>query len=215
MNTPQPDFSPDITASLPTARPKRVPRLRSLAHKVLHARDADGKPLALHDELLFFLESPPEGTRDRWQKGADLCAGHGIETSRMSVWRFYHAHILEWRRAQAPPLPAQPPKPEETAALHQMARHLAAERALDFLRDPALAPGHLVGLIQNDNHRLKIQLGRDAFNERVTVRQMNDDRRFYKGLEADIRDKKLFELQMTSVRKSFAHLLHVVSHTTS
>jgi hypothetical protein len=221
MNTPSSDFSSEAAETLPTAKPKRVPRLRSLAHRLLHLKDANGQPIPLHDELLFFLEIPPEGTRDRWQKGADLCAGHGIQTSRMAVWRFYHANILEWRRAQAPPLPIQPPKPEETAALHEMARHFAAQRTLDFLRDPALSPGHLVGLIQNDNHRQKIQLGRDQFNERLTVRRMNDSRRLYKSIEASIRDKHLFEYQLKSVRKSFSILLNAcsksdqASHTTS
>ena len=159
----------------------------------------------------FFLEVPPEGTRDRWQKGADLCAGHGIQISRMSVWRFYHANILEWRRAQAPPLPIQPPKPEETAALHEMTRHFAAQRTLDFLRDPALSPGHLVGLIQNDNNRQQIQLGRDKFNEHLKVRKMKDDRRVYRGLEAAIREKHLFEYQLTATRKTFALLLNAYS----
>src|ERR1700761_8414448 len=141
MNTSDSDLSPEVPETLPPAKPKRVPRLASLAHRLRHAKDADGQPIALRDELLFFLEAPPQGTRDRWQKGADLCATHGVQTSRMAVWRFHRANILEWRREQAPPLPAQPPDPAEIARLHDMARHLAAQRALEMLHDPGLSPG--------------------------------------------------------------------------
>ena len=89
------------------ARQPKVPRLDSLLHRLQHAKDADGKPVPLYDELLAFLDDPPPGTGDRWQKGADLCRRHGIETTRMSVWRLYRSQILEWRRnRQVPPHPA-------------------------------------------------------------------------------------------------------------
>lgn len=98
----------------------KIPRIESLDHRLRHARDPDGQPVPLRDELLFFLDDPPPGTGDRWQAGADLCRTHGIATSRMSVWRFYRAHILPWRRDQAPPrarspgnrpTPPDPPSP--------------------------------------------------------------------------------------------------------
>ena len=75
-------------------QPPAVPRLTSLQHRLLHAKDADGRPIPLRDQLLFFLDDPPPGTRDRWQGGAELCQKYGISTSRMAVWRFYRAHLI-------------------------------------------------------------------------------------------------------------------------
>jgi hypothetical protein len=141
----------------PSSEPSpKIPRLDSLLHQLQHAKDADGQPIPLLDELLFFLDDPPPGTADRWQKGAELCQGHGIKTSRMSVWRLYRAHILQWRREQNPAPPAPPPDPDEIARLRDHARHLAVQRTLETLNDPRLSPGHLIGLIQNDNQSQQI-----------------------------------------------------------
>ena len=90
-----PNPSPKTNQTKPTATPLKVFRLDSLHHRLLHAKDAGGQPIPLLDELLFFLDDPPPGTRDRWQEGANLCRQHGIKTSRMAVWRFYHAHLLQ------------------------------------------------------------------------------------------------------------------------
>ena len=109
----------------PAKTPPAVPRLNSLQHRLQRAKDADGRPIPLLDELLFFLDDPPPGARDRWQEGADLCRKHGISTSRMAVWRFYRAHILQWRREQDPAPPATPCDPNETARLQDHARYLA------------------------------------------------------------------------------------------
>lgn len=67
----------------------QMPRINSLMHRVLYAKDAERRPIALLDQLLDFVEDPPAGITDRWQAGADLCAQHGIRTSRMSIWRLY------------------------------------------------------------------------------------------------------------------------------
>ena len=102
MNSLNFDSSPETNQNQPATTLLKVPRLDSLQHRLQHARDADGQPIPLLDELLFFLDDPPPGTAARWQEGADLCESHGIKTSRMSVWRFYRAHILQWRREQNP-----------------------------------------------------------------------------------------------------------------
>jgi len=96
-----------------------------------------------------------------------------------------------------------------------MARHLAAQRALEMLNNPGLSPGHLVGFIQNENHRLQIQLGRDQFNDRVATRRLLQDSERYKAIDASIRDKYMFEAQISSLRNAFAQLLKYASHTTS
>lgn len=215
MNSPIPDSPPQTNESLRTSKPKRIPRLASLEHRLDHARDADGQPIPLRDELLFFLDDPPQGTGDRWQKGADLCESHGIKTSRMPVYRFHRANILQWRREQAPPPPDQPPDPVEIARLQDAARHLAAQRALDMLHDPGLSPGHLVGFLQNDNHRQQIQLARDQFDDRLTVRRRLEQRERYQRMDDRIRDEVMMNAQMKSYRDFFATLLKIPSHTTS
>ena len=215
MNSPDSDLSQKTDETLPRATRKRIPRVDSLLHRLQHAKDADGQPIPLHDELLFFLDDPPPDTGARWQKGAALCESHGIKTSRMSVYRFFRAHILEWRRAQAPAPPAQPPDPEETARLHDQARHLAAQRLLDALSDPGLSPGHLVGLIQNDNHRQQIQLARDQFNERIAERRRLEQRQHFQKIDDRARDQALDRVQMESLRKFIAPLLAIPPDTTS
>lgn len=215
--SPNPDSFPETepNANPPQPKPPKIPRLDSLLHRLQHAKDPDGQPIPLLDELLFFLDDPPPGTTDRWQAGADLCASHGIATSRMSVWRLYRAQILQWRRQQNPAPPAAPATPEQIAALHEEARHLAAQRALEFLHDPRLAPGHLIGLIQNDNHRQQIQLARDQFDDRVATRSAAERLRYFQALDEEIRDEKLIPGQLEFLKKAIPDLFGIPPHTTS
>jgi hypothetical protein len=195
------DSLPKTTETHSTSTPPKIPRLESLQHRLQHAKDADGQPIPLLAELLFFLDDPPPGTRDRWQDGADLCASRGIPTSRMSVWRFYRAHILQWRREQNPAPPKPRPKPEQTARLLDQARHLAAQRALEMLNDPHLSPSQLVGLLQNENHRQKLQLARDQFNDRIMVREALNRKKFYERIDADAREEAMRPYRLQLLRK--------------
>ena len=205
----------EINDNPPRPTPPKIPRLDSLLHRLQHAKDADGQPIPLLDELLFVLDDPPPGTADRWQKGADLCETYGIATSRMAVWRLYRSHILQWRREQNPAPPASLATPEETARLHDQARHLAAQRALEILHDPRLSPGHLIGLIQNDNHRQQIQLTREELTHRFKTHRRKEQREHLKRVEHEIRDKLLFPAQMDTYRKIFNTLSAIPPHTTS
>jgi hypothetical protein len=209
-----PNSFPQPNETQPTAPPLKVPRLDSLHHQLQHAKDADGQPIPLLDELLFFLDDPPPGTGDRWQDGADLCRHHGITTSRMSVWRFYRAHILQWRREQNPAPPGPPPDPQETDRLHDQARHLAAQRALEILNDPRLSPGHLIGLIQNDNHRRQNQLARDQFDDRLATRRCLEQQQHFRRIDEEIRNNQAFPAQMELYRKLFTTLLAIPPHNT-
>ena len=72
------------------------------------------------------------------------------------------------------------------------ANHLAAQRALDMLNDPRLSPGHLVGLLQNDNQRRKIQLARDQFDDRLAERaRPGTTERYFKRLDDEARQKAM------------------------
>ncbi len=168
----------------------KVPRIESLEHRLRHAKDADGQPIALLDELLFFLDDPPPGTGDRWQEGADLCHRQGVQTSRMAVWRFYRANVLQWRREQMPPDPAR--SASETLELQEDFRLLAVRRAIEMLHDPRLAPGHLIGLLQIDVHRLKVELAGDEFIDRAERANERDYRERQKALE-ELKEKALGE----------------------
>ena len=214
MNSLLSDISAETNEDTTGPTLKRVPRLASLLHRLQHAKDADGQSIPLFDELLFFLDDPPPGTADRWQAGADLCQGHGIPTSRMSVWRFYRAHILPWRRRQIPSAPPSPSSPEETAQLQDQARHLAAQRAIETLNDPRLSPGHLIGLIQNDTHRQQIQLARDQFNDRLAVRRSLEQQRSLQRVDEQVRDELLLPAQMEFYRKLLAIHFGIPLHPT-
>jgi hypothetical protein len=210
---PSPNFN--SPAQLTTTSPPKTPRLTSLLHRLQHARDTDGQPIPLLDELLFFLDDPPPGTADRWQKGADLCAAHGIPTSRVAVWRLYRVRILPWRREQLSAPPSTPPDPAEITRLHDQARHLAAQRLLENLHDPHLSPSHLVGLVQCDNHRQQIQLARDQFNDRVTVRRNLEQREHFQRIDNETSKELLLSAQMEFFRKLLATLLPVSPDSTS
>jgi hypothetical protein len=156
------------------AEPTKVPRLDSLHHQLQTARDADGNPLPLVDDLLFFLDDPPPGTGNRWEAGAELCAEHGIITSRMSVWRFYRSQIVQWRREQNPPPPVPAPDENEIARLEDHARYLAAQRAIEILNDPRLTPAQLIAILRHQNQRDRTELARDTYYEKVTVRMRRE-----------------------------------------
>ena len=55
------DSSPETNENQPATTPRGVPRLDSLHHRLQHARDADGRPIRLLNEILFFLDDPPPG----------------------------------------------------------------------------------------------------------------------------------------------------------
>jgi hypothetical protein len=55
------DSSPETNENQPATTPLKVPRVDSLQHRLQHAKDADGQPIPLLDELLFFLDAPPPG----------------------------------------------------------------------------------------------------------------------------------------------------------
>jgi hypothetical protein len=152
-----------------------------------HAKDANGEPRALLDELMLLLDDPPPGTGDRWQHGADFCAEHGFPTTRISVWRLYRSHILEWRREQAPPAPV--PTLEQAEAIVEQARHLAAQRALEMLADPELTPKQLIAYFRHENQRDKVQLARDRFCDKITERAQS---------KLDEKEKRLAEMEETN-----------------
>jgi hypothetical protein len=61
MNSLNFDSSPETNQNQPATTPLKVLRLDSLQHRLQHAKDADGQPIPLLDELLSFLDDPPPG----------------------------------------------------------------------------------------------------------------------------------------------------------
>jgi len=152
----------------------KIPRIESLHHRLKSAKGPEREPRPVLDELMVFLEDPPAEVRDRWQAGADFCEAQGFPTSRMAVWRLYRAHVLAWRREQAPEVDEI--SETSTAELLEQARHLVALRAVESLQHPCLPPHVLVGLVQNENRRQEILLARDKFNDQIEVRHMAEHR---------------------------------------
>ncbi len=166
---------------------RKTPRLVSLQHRLEHAKDAEGKPLELADELLFLLDDPPDNITDRWQAGADLCARHGIQTSRMAVWRFYRATIFQWRRKNNPPPPLDDIQIDD---LHRQGNMLLALRVVEMLSDPNLKPGHLIALLQNENQRQKHELAQEQFTNQMLEREYERRRAIEKEKEDRIHGEK-------------------------
>ena len=173
--------------------PPKVPRLASLLHRVSHAKDAEGHSAELLDELMFLLDDPPPGTSDRWQAGADLCAAHNIATSRMSVWRLYRSHIIQWRREQNPE-PLEPPSAKEMARLQEQLRFIAIQRLAEMLNNPQLSAKELIGIFRGDLRLQQVQLACDKFEHRRRRDQRRDDREHEAEAFSDA-------LKMASIKK--------------
>lgn len=192
----------------------RTPRTDSLHHRLLHLKDANGERSPLVDELLFLLDDPPSGTDDRWEKGAELCREHGIETSRMAVWRFYRTAILQWRREMDPPAPEPLPTHEEIARLEQQVRYLAAQRALDLLRDPRLNPVQLIQIMRQNERYQKTDLAHAQFKDELHLRKMKEHREKIQRLDDEVRERALAGMNLDPMQKMVVAGLIKPTHTT-
>ena len=164
-----------------------VPRIESLHHRLQTAKGPDGEPLGLLDDLMVFLEDPPPDSGDRWKAGVELCAEHGIVTSRAAVWRFYREHVVQWRLENAPSL-GKVPEAGDTR-LAEQARQLLSLRAVENLRHPHLPPRVLIGLVQSENRRQELQLARDKFDEQLFLRERENERQRLKVIENERHDR--------------------------
>ena len=210
------DPSSQTNENLSTQTPLKIPRLTSLLHRLRHAeKTPNGEPIPLLDELFFFLDDPPPGTTDRWQKGAEFCLSHGIRTTRMSLWRLYRTHILQWRREQNPAPPAPPPSPEETTRLHDRSPpRLPPSAPSRPSTTPASPPATSSASSRTTTTVSKSSFARDRFDDRRAIRRRREQKEHFRRLDHQIRDEHLLPAQMKSIRQFISILLAISPRNT-
>jgi len=135
--------------------PVKVPRLNSLLHRLQKNPGPDDEPYL--DQLMIFLDDPPDGVTDRWKAGAEMCAAWGVTTSGTSVWRLYHSYLIEWRVRVALKIDDGEIDPD---ALAQKTTQMIGLRTCEMLGNPATSPAALVSLIRIDLRQKYLELAR-------------------------------------------------------
>jgi hypothetical protein len=146
-----------------SAASERVPRLNSLLHKLQQTPGPEDEPYL--DQLMIFLDVPPDGVRDRWKKGADMCAAWGITCSGTAVYRLFRSHANAWRADFA--LRSDNLDEDVLCKLSTRTARLITLRVCEMLDDPASAPSTLVSLARLELARQKHLEGRRGDVERA------------------------------------------------
>jgi hypothetical protein len=150
------------TISLPSA-PKSVPRLKSLLHRLQQTPGPDDDPYL--DQLMMFLDDPPDGVTNRWMEGAKMCASWGITCSHTSVYRLFLTYAPQWRAKFG--LNPESMSERELEDLEKRAAHLITLRVGEMLADPASTPTTLVNLARIELARRKHVQGQGGDTERA------------------------------------------------
>jgi hypothetical protein len=133
-----------------------VPRLNSLLHRLQKAPGQ--KDESYLDQLMIFLEDPPDDIRNRWIKGAEMCAAWGIHCSDTSVWRLYRSYALEWRSRLA--LEASLGEGEKTEVVEERAAKMLALRLCEIVGDPQAPHDSLINLALLDIRKKALEFAR-------------------------------------------------------
>jgi len=111
--------------------PISTPRLNSLRDRLEKKPGPQDEPYL--DQLMMFLDHPPQDVGDRWKAGAEMCAQWGVATSGTSVWQLYLSYLFEWR------IRAVLGEELKDASLHDLRVHFArlvALRGCELLSNP-------------------------------------------------------------------------------
>ena len=167
--------------------PVKVPRLNSLLHRLQKNPGPDDESYL--DQLMIFLDDPPEGVTDRWKAGADMCAGWGITTSGTSVWRLYNSHLIEWRVRVALNLDGIEPNPQ---ALAEKTEQLVGLRTCELLANPSTPPAVLANLIRNHLLQKYLEL---ACHKQVKA-ELSDTERALGAMEIRARNDRVAQVAL-------------------
>ena len=117
---------------------------------------------------MIFLEDPPPGVRDRWKKGATMCAAWGIPCTHTSVWRLYRSYAIEWRQRLSHETDfASNENPE---VLQERLAKLATLRSIEALANPHLSPECIIGLARIEQRKAILDFARAQHREQMDFR---------------------------------------------
>ena len=109
--------------------------------------------LLILTQLMIFLEAPPPNVRDRWKRGAEMCAEWGFPCKGASVWRLHRSYALAWRAHLAHESKSACTGTPES--IGQDMDQLTAHRTLEALANPHLSPEQFLAFAKLE-HRKKI-----------------------------------------------------------
>ena len=139
-----------------------MPRLNSLLHRLQKNPGPDDEPYL--DQLMIFLDDPPDGVTNRWTAGAEMCAKWGIATTGPSVYRLFRSYLIEWRLRIA--LNLGDAEIESDEVLGKKIARLIILRTGEMLADPNTPAAALVGLIRADHRHKQLEFARQRHVDR-------------------------------------------------
>jgi hypothetical protein len=145
--------------------PISIPRSGSLLHRLQHAPEPEEGAQPYLDQLMIFLDDPPAGVRDRWKKGAKMCAAWGITCTHTSVWRLYRSYAIEWRQRLSHDTDFA--SNESSEALEERLAKLAVLRSIEMLANPNLSPECVIGLARIEQRKVILDFARERHEDKM------------------------------------------------
>ena len=133
--------------------PISAPRLNSLRDRLEKKPCPEDEPYL--DQLMMFLDHPPQGVGDRWKAGAEMCAQWGVATSGTSLWRLYLSYLFEWR------IRSVLGEELKDASLHDLRFHFArlvALRGCELLSNPETPAKVVIKLARIEQREKALEL---------------------------------------------------------
>jgi len=144
--------------------PVKVPRLNSLLHRLQKKKTPSPDDEPYLDQLMLFLEEPPQDVTDRWKAGAEMCAAWGVATSGPAVYRLFQSYRLEWSARVA--LNLDDGEIESDEILAQKIARLILLRTAGMLANPGTPAAAVVGLIRADLRQKHLEFARQRHSDR-------------------------------------------------
>jgi hypothetical protein len=141
--------------------PLSAPRLNSLRDRLEKKPGPEDEPYL--DQLMMFLDHPPQDVGDRWKAGAEMCAQWGVTTSGTSVWRLYLSYLFEWR------IRAVLGEELKDASLHDLRLHfsrLVALRSCELLTNPETSAKVVIKFARIEQREKALELERQKLEDR-------------------------------------------------
>ncbi len=154
--------------------PISAPRLNSLRDRLEKKAGPQDEPYL--DQLMMFLDHPPQDVGDRWKAGAEMCAQWGVATSGTSVWRLYLSYLFEWR------IRTVLGEELKDASLHHLRARFAwlvALRGCELLTNPETPAKVVIKLarIEQREKALDLQRQKHADHQQALADQKQEDAR--------------------------------------
>jgi hypothetical protein len=179
-----------------SAPPAPVPRLNSLLHRLQKTPGPEDEPYL--DQLMIFLEDPPDGVTDRWKAGAEMCHAWGIATTGTSVYRLYQSYLIEWRVRIA--LKIDDAEAGSAEVLGEKVARQILLRTGEMLGNPSTPPAVLVGLLRANLREKYLEFARQKHRDR----ERDENERALTNLEARVQRNRYARFAYAELKAALA-----------